>query len=144
SPKIVGTNLIIGTGGFSGKIGFDAAGVLTTELGNIKASLTKFDLRFERNSIVESNIAGWLTIPGFIDAKTGGDATVDITAHIAKDGDFKVTATVPNGWLLRIPDILDFNIFTLGFDREDGRSFLTTSGTVTLTFQIPALSFDRP
>jgi hypothetical protein len=142
-PKIIGTDIIIGTGGFSGKVGFDAAGLLHTKLGNIEAGLTKFDLRFERNTITESNIAGWLTIPGFKDA-LGADAHIDIKAHIAEDGDFKVTATEKNGILVKIPGVLDFKIFTLEFGREDDRFFLGTSGTVTLTFQIPALTFDRP
>jgi hypothetical protein len=142
-PKIIGTNIIFGTGGFSGKVGFDAAGLLHTKLGNIEAGLNQFDLRFERNTITESNIAGWLTIPGFKDA-SGADAQIDIKAHIAEDGDFKVTATEKNGILVKIPGVLDFKIFTLEFGREDERFFLATSGTVTLTFQIPALTFDRP
>lgn len=142
-PQIIGTNMIIGTGGFSGKIGFDAAGVLHTKLGNFEAELDAFDLRFERNALVESNIAGKLTITGFKDAAKK-DATIDIKAHIAENGDFSVTATEPNGIVVSIPDVLDFKIFTLGFGREDDRFFLSTSGTVTLTFQIPALSFDRP
>jgi hypothetical protein len=142
-PQIIGTNMIIGTGGFSGKIGFDAAGVLNTRLGNFEAELDAFDLRFERNALVESNIAGKLTITGFKDAAKK-DATIDIKAHIAEDGDFCVTATEPNGIVVSIPDVLDFKIFTLGFGREDDRFFLSTSGTVTLTFKIPALSFDRP
>src|SRR5439155_9835756 len=113
-PQIVGTNIIIGTGGFSGKVGFDAAGVLNTKLGNFEASLTAFDLRFERNSLVESNIAGKLVITGFKDA-AGADAKVDIKAHIAETGDFKVTATEPTGIVVKIPNILDFKIFTLEF-----------------------------
>lgn len=146
--KIIGTNLIIGTGGFSGKIGFDAAGLFHTYLGNFAAELSAFDLRFERNSIVESNIVGALTIPGFKNA-TGNDATgnvakIDVKAHIAEDGDFSVTASVKSGILVRIPNVLDFNIFSLGFGREDDRFFLSTSGTVTLTLKIPALTFDRP
>src|ERR1051326_8218234 len=33
---------------------------------------------------------------------------------------------------------------SLGFGRADHRFFLATSGNVTLTFQIPGLTFDRP
>lgn len=142
-PKIIGTDIIIGTGGFSGKVGFDAAGLLHTRLGNIEAGLSNFDLRFERNAITESNIAGWLNIPGFKDA-TGADAHIDIKAHIDEDGDFKVTATEKDGIVVKIPSVLDFKIYTLEFGREDDRFFLSTSGTVTLTLQIPALTFDRP
>jgi hypothetical protein len=142
-PQIIGTDIIIGTGGFSGKIGFDSAGVMHTKLGSIEAGLSKFDLRFERNSLVESNIAGWLKVPGFKD-KNGLEAQIDIKAHIAEDGDFKVTATEKDGILLKIPNVLDFLIYTVEFGRDDNRFFLATSGTITLTFDIPALSFDRP
>lgn len=142
-PQVIGTDIIIGTGGFTGKIGFDSAGLLHTKLGNIEAGLSSFDLRFERNSLVESNIAGWLKVPGFKDS-TGGDAQIDIKAHIAEDGDFKVTATEKDGIELKIPDVLDFLIYTVEFGREDDRCFLATSGTVTLRLSIPGLSFDRP
>jgi hypothetical protein len=142
-PQVIGTDIIIGTGGFTGKIGFDAAGVLHTKLGNFEASLTAFNVRFERNVLTESDIAGKLTIRGFKDA-AGADAEVDIKAHIGQHGDFKVTATEPTGIVVSIPNILDFKIFTLEFGREDDRFFLDTSGTVTLTFKIPALTFDRP
>jgi hypothetical protein len=143
-PKIIGTNIIIGTGGFSGKVGFDdPAGKLHTTLGNFDVSLTKFDLRFERNSLVESDIAGKLTIAGFKD-KANQDAKIDITVDIAANGDFKVTATEKNGLVASIPNVLDFTIYMLELGREDDRFFLATSGTITLTFNIPALTFDRP
>jgi hypothetical protein len=142
-PKIVGTGIILGTGGFTGKIGFDSAGLMHTKLGSIEAGLSTFDLRFERNSLTESNIAGWLKIPGFKD-KNGADAQIDIKAHIAEDGDFKVTASEKDGILVKVPGVLDFLIYTLEFGREDDRCFLATSGTITLTFKIPGLSLDRP
>lgn len=142
-PQIIGTDIIIGTGGFSGKIGFDSAGVMHTKLGSIEAGLSKFDLRFERNALKESNIAGWLKIPGFKD-KNGADAQIDIKAHIAQNGDFKVTATEKDGILLKIPGVLDFLIYTAEFGREDNRFFLATSGTITLRFQIPGLTLNPP
>jgi hypothetical protein len=141
--QIVGSDIILGTGGFSGKIHLDAAGVLHRKLGNFEAALTAFDMRFERNSLIESNIAGTLLIPGFKDA-AGNAAEITIKAHIAEDGDFSVTATEPDGIPLKIPGVLDFKVYTLGFGREDDRFFLATSGEVTLAFNIPALSFDRP
>lgn len=143
-PKIVGTNFIFGTGGVSGKIGFDApGGALHTKLGDFEASLDAFDLRFERNSIVESNISGTLMVTGFKDA-SDNDAVVKITAHIAEDGDFHVTATDTAGFDLIIPGIFSFRVKMLGFGREDNRCFVETSGTLTFIFNIPMLTFDRP
>ncbi len=146
TTRIVGQNIIIGTGGFSGKVTFQAGGVLHAKLGNFEVELKKFDLRFERNAIVESNISGLLTIKGFKDGAGNKDAQITIEAHIAEDGDLSVTAKEPQGILVTIPGVMQFKIFTLGFGREDERFFLSTSGTVTLTFldKIPALKFDRP
>ena len=146
ATKIVGQNIIIGTGGLSGKVTFKAGGVLHTKLGNFAAELEKFDLRFERNAIVESNISGRLTLAGFKDGAGNKDAQISIEAHLAEDGDFSVTAKEPQGILVTIPDVLKFKIFTLGFGREDERFFVSTSGTATLTVldKIPALKTDRP
>jgi hypothetical protein len=142
-PKLTGENLILGSGGLSGRITLDAAGALHTRLGNFEAQLDTFDLRFERNAITRSDIAGKLKIAGFEDS-TGQDALIDIKAHIAEDGDFKVTASEPDGVLLRIPGILDFTVYSLGFGREDDRFFLDTSGTATLRFTIPGLTLNPP
>jgi hypothetical protein len=148
-PQIIGKNIIIGTGGFSGEVGFLSSGVFNTKLGNFEAELDNFDLRFERNSIVDSNISSTLTVPSpFKDgsASGSGDAKIGIKAHIAEDGDFNVTATDTTGFPLTIPNVFDFKINTLGFGRQDARFFLTTSGTVTVQLleSIHALSFDRP
>ncbi len=144
-PSIVGSNIIIGSGGLSGKIGLNAAGAFHTKLGNFEAALTSFDIRFERNSIVESNIAGSLSLKGFKDSpSSSNDAVIAITAHIAEDGDFSVTATENPGVHLFIPGVMDFEVNMLGFGRGDGRFFVETGGTITFLFNIPMLSFDRP
>lgn len=142
-PKLIGENLIFGTGGVTGRITLDAAGALHTRLGKFEAALDTFDVRFERNAITRSEIAGKLTIAGFKNA-AGQDAQIAIKAHIAEDGDFKVTASEPAGVLLRIPGVLDFKVYSLGFGREDDRFFVDTSGTLTLTFAIPGLSLNPP
>lgn len=147
TAKVVGKNLVIGTGGFSGKVTFQAGGVLHTKLGNFVAELEEFDLRFERNALVESKISGRLTIAGFKkDAAGKDDAQIAIEAHIAEDGDFKVAAKKPDGIPVTIPGVMDLKIFTLELGREDERFFLSTSGTATLKFldNIPALKTDRP
>src|SRR6185436_6380630 len=77
-PRIIGTGVIVGTGGFTGKIGFEAGGILHTKLGKFDAELEKFDLRFERNALVESNISGRLTIKGFKDGAGNKDAQITI------------------------------------------------------------------
>lgn len=144
TAQVVGTDLIFGTGGTSGKIAFDnPAGALYTKLGNFETKLTAFSIRFERNSIVESNIAGSLTVAGFKNL-SGTAAIVTIAAHIAETGDFQVTATDAAGFDLIIPGILDYKLKMLGFGEQDGRFFLETSGTLTFIFNIPMLTFDRP
>jgi len=142
--KIIGKSVIVGTGGFSGTIGLDSAGVFKTKLGGFEAELQKFSLRFERNSIIESDITGTMVIKGFKN-KDDVDATIKIRAHIGQDGDFSVTASEPQGVLIKIPDILELNVRSLGFGREDDRFFVETSGTLTLTLlkKVHGLRLDK-
>jgi hypothetical protein len=150
TAEIKATNLHIGPGGFSGKFSLAAKQGATSPplvLCNFGKSfalgLDGFGITLNHGAITESEIKGWLKIPGFKDTK-GSDAQIDIKAHIAQNGDFNVTATEKDGILLNIPNVLDFLIYTAEFGREDNRFFLATSGTVTLRLNIPGLSFDRP
>jgi hypothetical protein len=135
TAQIAGTDLIVGSGGTSGTIALNANGVFNTKLGNFEASLTSFDIKFERNAIVQSNIAGTLVIPGFVDnGNPNLSATISIRAHIAEDGDFSVTATDVAGIPLVIPHILTFTVNSLGFGRQDDLFFVTMSGKLSLSF----------
>jgi hypothetical protein len=142
---IKGQNLIIGTGGISGKIALVTVGSTPfhQKIGNFEISLNTVSVEFHQGSIVNSDIKGKIKINGFKDASSA-DAILDVGVHIGNDGDFNVTATSTAGILLKIPNVLDFEVHSLSIGRDDDRFFIATSGKITCTFSIPGLTFDRP
>jgi len=147
TATIFGRNLLIGTGGLSGRLGLEASATnppvgsdppsLELRLGNnngFKIGFYNFDLVFKQNAIVESNIKGYLYIPGFKVA--GAPAKIDIDIHIEEDGDFKITAALEQGLpILSIKDIIDVTVNSLSIGREDDRFFLAVSGKLDFADQ---------
>jgi hypothetical protein len=143
TAKIFGRKLLIGTGGLSGKLGLEIVGAgpnpaLTTSLGSasgFELGFTSFDLVFKQNSIIQSNLKGYIKIPGFKDA-LGNDAQLDIVIHIEDDGDFSITASEEQGIdLIRIPDILDVNLKSLTVGRESSKFYVEVSGSLDFADQ---------
>ncbi|NVK64987.1 MAG: hypothetical protein HWE22_10390 [Flavobacteriales bacterium] len=129
---IVGRNLLIGTGGISGTVGLETtgAGLCKTFGDKLKACFNSFDMTFQQNAIVGSNINGTLMIPGFEDA-AGNPAEININVHIGQDGDFKVTASEDQSiTAIKIKDILSIELSSVFVGREDGRWFFGISGAV--------------
>jgi len=125
--KIVGRNMLIGTGGISGTVGLETTGPgLCKKFGDkLQACFTAFDMTFHQNSIVESNIAGKLLIPGFEDTM-GNDAEIDIRVHFGEDGDFSVTASEAQGIdVIKIPELKSVEV-----GRKDDRFYIATSGAI--------------
>lgn len=130
-------NLLVGTGGISGTIGLEAktAGdpsplIKANFGGGFSVSLDAFDITFQQNAIISSNIHGTMKIPGFKDT-TGADAEIHIDAWIGTNGEFSVTASEDQGiTALRIPDILDVTVKSLSIGRKGGRFFVAVSGAI--------------
>lgn len=130
-------NLLVGTGGISGTIGLEAktAGAPSPLIkanfgGGFSVSLDAFDMTFQQNSIISSNIHGTMKIPGFKDT-TGADAEINIDVWIGTNGEFSVTASEDQGiTALRIPNIFDFNINSLSIGRKGDRFFVAISGAI--------------
>jgi hypothetical protein len=129
------TNLLAGTGGISGTIGLsaktlgDPSPLISAKFGqDFVVSLNAFDLTFQQNAIVESNIHGTMKIPGFKDT-TGAQAIINIDVHIGTDGDFSVTASVDQSiTAISIPDIFDLEISSLSVGRNDDLFYVAISG----------------
>ncbi|MCO5259724.1 MAG: hypothetical protein M9916_06235 [Crocinitomicaceae bacterium] len=130
-------NLLVGTGGISGTIGLEAknagdpAPLIKANFGGgFSVSLDAFDITFQQNAIIGSNIHGTMKIPGFKDT-TGADAEINIDVWIGTNGEFSVTASEDQGiTALRIPNIFDFNINSLSIGRKGGRFFVAISGAI--------------
>jgi hypothetical protein len=137
SAVIIGKNLLIGTGGFSGTIGLEAITngdpsplIKANFGGGFSVSLDAFDMTFQQNTIISSNIHGTMKIPGFKDS-TGADAEINIDVWIGTNGEFSVTASEDQGiTALRIPNIFDFNIDSLSIGRKGDRFFVAISGAI--------------
>ncbi|HZH86669.1 MAG TPA: hypothetical protein VFD77_05080, partial [Brumimicrobium sp.] len=130
-------NFLVGTGGVSGTIGLEAktAGTPSPLIkanfgGGFSVSLDAFDITFQQNSIISSNIHGTMKIPGFKDA-SGDNAEINIDAWIGTNGEFSVTASEDQGiTALSIPDILDVRIDSLTVGRKEDRFFVAVSGAI--------------
>lgn len=131
-------NFLAGTGGISGTIGLRAKPSVTTspfisvKFGEkFKASLTSFDITFQQNAIIESNILGTLEIPGFKDA-SGNQAVIDIKIHFGTNGDFNITVSEQDG--IELPLHFDeyFRIIvkSLSVGKRNGKFFLATAGVI--------------
>ncbi|MES2555504.1 MAG: hypothetical protein V4604_05095 [Bacteroidota bacterium] len=150
SAELFVNNLLVGTGGISGTIGMRSVdpliaaddeadqGLLRLKFGSdFEVGLKGFELVFQQNAIISSDIHGWLKIPGFKD-ETGEQATIDIDIHIGQDGEFNIVATAdPAFKKIGIEDVFDFQIQSIFFGREqgdDGRFYIGIGGE--LDFQI--------
>ena len=119
---IIGKDLLIGTGGFSGTICLhDSAGVLDTTLGNngFNIGLTAFDITFRQNAIVESNIRGQMTVPGFKDG-AGNPALLEIEMNVDADGNWSLTASEAQGLQVIDRDVFSFYINSLEAGNRNG------------------------
>lgn len=145
TAQIFAENVLVGTGGISGTIGmrgFDGDPLTPDSLIRAKfgedfqVGLTGFELVFQQNAIISSDIHGWMKIPGFKD-ETGGDATIQIKIHIGQDGEFNVIASaVPALKKIGIDGVFDFYIESLFFGREtgdDGRFYIGVGGELDFT-----------
>lgn len=140
TAELFGTNLIIGTGGFSGTIGLDTTNgsVFKVTVGGFTVSLDAFDITFRQNEIINSDIHGTLTIPGFKDG-AGDDAEINVTVNIGTDGDFKLCASEPQGIPIEIPDVLKIHIYSLQIVKEGEDWYLAISGEIEFTLLNTAL-----
>ena len=149
NAKIIGRDLILGTGGISGELTLtnveedDNNEELELDVrlgGGFVLGFKSFDITFQQGAIISSNIRGSLTIPGFKN-RNGQDAKIGIEVAISDDGDFSITATPEEGGLepIRIPNILEFDITSLSIGKDDGHFFLGVSGELDLIATIPGL-----
>lgn len=138
SIGIIGRDLLIGTGGFSGTIGLAAEGVLYRKFGGLSVELNQFAINFRQNAITGSAISGKLTIPGF--TKNGEAAVIDIEAAIKDNGDFIITALPqPDLFKITLPNVLELEIRSISMGTRNDRYFLAVSGRIDFIADIPVL-----
>ncbi|WP_413206155.1 hypothetical protein [Rhodospirillum sp. A1_3_36] len=148
TARLVGENLLIGTGGLSGRIGLRAIRqgsapedmALTARLGGedgFTLGFRTFDVTFRQNAITGSTIDGFMEIPGFED-EDGTPVRIDLEVTVRDDGDFSITARASRGLALHVPGVFSFTLDRLSLGRRDDTFFLSLAGN--LRFTHPALS----
>ena len=135
---VVGYNMLIGTGGFSGTIGLEtiatgdpSPGVayLNLKIGNWTVGFNHFAMTFKQNVITDSYIAGKLTIPKLKDAQDN-DAEIYVNGHLNEAGDFNLIGTEPEGIPLHIFDFITINILTVELGRQNDDFYIGTSAEI--------------
>lgn len=152
TAELYGENLLIGTGGLTGKIGMRVKTnpdddsntdvvepLISTTFGSTKGfkiALEQFSMAFQQNSITEAEINGWLTIPGLKDSKDKSkDAKINVDIGFA-NGEYSITASVKSGLEFEIPDVMTITVFSLSVGKkkkgEEDAFYLSITGEVTL------------
>lgn len=155
--RIYARNLLVGTGGISGFLGIepihypsnptDPPPAIKLKLGSTSAGnhfevgLHTFDMEFKQNSIVSSDLRGYLKIPGFL-GDTNAAAQIDISMHIAANGDMKITASNDIGYTIKILNAIELKIKSISVGKTGDRWYLDTSGSLKIIATIPGASSD--
>jgi hypothetical protein len=138
SAAIIADNLLIGTGGISGKITLESNGVLYRKFDTFSVELDKFSITLRQNAIVDTEISGKLKLEKF--GKPGNPAEIEIQVSIADNGDFSITA-LPSDNLgtLSIPGVFDFHLHSLTIGKKARGYYLDVAGQLDFTADVPLL-----
>lgn len=149
---IVGTDLFLGTGGFTGKLTGNWAAGTPIQMGGIECQLKSLSLEFKQNSLVGSALACELTVPFFdqpvnLDVSLSGDGTLLATLSASQ----QTAVTYDNGLIhFEKTGVFKVSLEGLSFEEKHGISKLSLSGQLTPTipgiawptFEIRELSID--
>jgi hypothetical protein len=152
---IVARNLLIGTGGISGTIGLEAISLgkplpaktnatagaeLEFVLGKggkgFKIGFSQFHMKWQQNTLIESDVKGSITIPNFKNCDAAGVAQagplkIGITAHFEQDGDFQVTAKPNSDLRICLDKVLIVKVNGVEVGKHDDHVYLSTSGEIS-------------
>ncbi|MDL2296464.1 hypothetical protein LJC68_05755 [Bacteroidales bacterium OttesenSCG-928-B11] len=135
--QIAGYNMLIGTGGFSGRIALEAVSgtqgandYLWANLGDngFRVGFNSFDITFKQNAIVESNIRAKLEIPRFNKDNSDSESlTVDVIGHLSENGDFNLTAALNPPLQANLFNFVNFDFKSFEIGRQGSDFYLGTS-----------------
>lgn len=135
---ISATNLVIGTGGFSGTISGDwtSSSDNAGTLGGFSFAIQTLSITFAQNALTAGTITGSLTVPFF-------DHAIDVSVGLNTDGSFVIGVTGEGGALATIEKD---GLGTLSIERlallvADGEGAVTIGGSLQLTAGAPSLQW---
>ncbi len=148
---IKGRNLIIGTGGISGRVSLEGGvnGSSVFKLGDTSPSgkhfylsLTSFSMEFKQNAIVRSEISGKMRIPGFKDGN-GDDANINVLVSIGNNGDLRITASEEDDFqTIGVENVFEIALRSVSVGRENNKWYIEASGSLKITATIPGVTTD--
>ncbi|RKN70084.1 hypothetical protein [Paenibacillus ginsengarvi] len=115
----------IGNGGFTGQVSTSWTPAHAAKLFGMTFSLERVAISFVQSALVESEIAGSITLPFF-------DAPVPVTIAVTLNGAFtvRIGGTGASLYELTKPGLLTMKLQSLGFELRDGLFVATMSGTL--------------
>lgn len=102
----------------------------TNDEKGFRIGFNKFDITFKQNVIVSSDIRAKLEIQK-LKSSTGGPLMLDISGHIAEDGDFNLTASADPIVEAKIFDFVNIKFLSLEFGKEDSIFYIGTSAKLS-------------
>lgn len=143
SVSLKGENMLIGSGGFSGKVTLESEGVLYRKFGSFAVELDVFSVTFHQNSIVDCSISGKLTLDRF--TQNGTPAIIDIQVHIDDKGDFSITALpTPDLITFTLPRVFDFHVRAMAIGKTQRGYYFDVAGQLDFIVDIPLLEKALP
>ncbi|TFF33977.1 hypothetical protein [Mucilaginibacter psychrotolerans] len=109
-------NLLIGTGGVSGKIALEANGSIFRKFNDFAIELNEFSITFRQNVIIGSNIRGKLTLTKF--TNNGVPVEIGIAVSFDNKGDFSITLDTNALPALTLPNVFTLHLEKLKFGKE--------------------------
>ena len=148
TAAIIGRNLLMGTGGFTGTIGLEPLisgtpnPILYKQLGDgCGIGLNSFDMSFKQDSITKCDISGELVLLNFMDA-SNHPAKINVKAHIDNDG-FSITASETDGLpVINFKDIFELDLTSLSVGEQDSRWFVAVGAKLKFGSMIPSVLAD--
>ncbi|XXF74947.1 hypothetical protein P2318_17900 [Myxococcaceae bacterium GXIMD 01537] len=149
TAAITATDLVIGTGGFSGTLALTAMApeplpegapppVLPLKIpGGVTVGLRRFDVEFARNRIIGSALEGSLSLPMLKDGK-GGPAELAFAGAYEERG-FWLRAEEKEGLRLDLAGLLTLALYKLGLGQRAGEWFVELTADLTPKLDVPLL-----
>ncbi|MDB4922070.1 hypothetical protein [Mucilaginibacter sp.] len=139
SASITATNMLIGTGGISGKITLEDNGILNRKFNSFSVALDAFSLTFLQNTITDCNITGHITLDKY--TTNNQPSKIAIQVHIKDAGDFSITALPSANFPpITFPGVFTLNIRSLTFGEQQPKGFyIEVAGTLDFIANIPVL-----
>lgn len=99
--------------------------------GQWEIGFKQFYINFHQNKIQESEITGFLTIPNFKQEGKTGPLRLDVAVFFENDGDFRVTASTPDGLTICLGEdgaVFKVKLKSVEAGKDDEKLYLEVSG----------------